>query len=60
MPVSTDDYASISDFLARYCWLVDESDGDGWAALWSEDGVFAGVSPSRSSGARHFARSRSS
>lgn len=45
MPVSTDDYASISDFMARYCWLVDEGDGDGWAALWTEDGVFAGAMP---------------
>jgi ketosteroid isomerase-like protein len=45
MPVSTDDYVSISDFLGRYCWLVDAGDEEGWAALWSEDGVFAGVMP---------------
>jgi len=45
VPVSTEDYVTISDFLARYCWLVDESDGDGWSALWTEDGVFTGVSP---------------
>lgn len=45
MPVSTDDYVSVSDFLGRYCWLVDAGDEDGWAALWAEDGVFAGVMP---------------
>ena len=45
MPVATDDYVSISDFLGRYCWRVDEGDAEGWAALWSEDGVFAGVMP---------------
>jgi ketosteroid isomerase-like protein len=45
MPVSTEDYVSISDFLGRYCWLVDAGDEEGWAALWAEDGVFAGVMP---------------
>ena len=45
MPVSTDDYVSISDFLGRYCWRVDAGDEEGWAALWAEDGVFAGVMP---------------
>ena len=45
MPVTTDDYVSISDFLGRYCWLVDAGDEEGWAALWAEDGVFAGVTP---------------
>lgn len=45
MPVSTDDYVSVSDFLGRYCWLVDEGDADGWAALWTEDGHFEGATP---------------
>ncbi len=45
MPVSTDDYVSVSDFFGRYCWRVDEGDEEGWAALWAEDGVFAGVMP---------------
>lgn len=45
MPVSTDDFVSISDFFGRYCWRVDEGDEEGWAALWAEDGVFAGVMP---------------
>ena len=45
MPVTTDDYVSISDLLGRYCWRVDEGDEEGWAALWTEDGVFTGVTP---------------
>jgi hypothetical protein len=45
MPVSTDDYVSISDFLGRYCWLVDSNEEDAWSALWLEDGVFTGVAP---------------
>ena len=45
MPVSTDDYVSISDFLGRYCWRVDQGDEEGWVALWTEDAVFAGVTP---------------
>jgi len=45
MPVSTDDYASISDFIGRYCWRVDEGDEEGWAALWTEDGHFEGATP---------------
>ena len=43
MPVSTDDYVSVSDFVGRYCWLIDSGDGDGWSALWAEDGVFNGL-----------------
>lgn len=45
MPVSTDDYVSVSDFFGRYCWRVDAGDEEGWTALWAEDGVFAGVMP---------------
>jgi 3-phenylpropionate/cinnamic acid dioxygenase small subunit len=45
MPVTTDDYVSISDFLGRYCWLVDSNEEDAWSALWLEDGVFTGVTP---------------
>lgn len=45
MPVSTDDYVAVADHIARYCWKVDGGDGDGWAALWTEDGVFTGISP---------------
>ncbi len=45
MPVSPDDYVSISQHLARYCWTVDELDSEGWASLFTEDGVFAGALP---------------
>ena len=45
MPVSTSDFVSISDFLGRYCWKVDQGDEEGWAGLWTQDGVFAGVMP---------------
>jgi 3-phenylpropionate/cinnamic acid dioxygenase small subunit len=39
------DRAEVTDVLARYCWHVDEGDSDDWADLWTEDGVFAGVTP---------------
>ena len=45
MPLSTEDHIAVSEHLARYCWLVDEGDEDGWVALWTEDGVFTGVTP---------------
>lgn len=45
MPISTEDYVAISDHLARYCWAVDEGDEEGWIALFTEDGVFTGVTP---------------
>ena len=45
MPISTADYVSISDFLGRYCWAVDEGDEEGWAALWTPDGHFEGATP---------------
>jgi 3-phenylpropionate/cinnamic acid dioxygenase small subunit len=45
MPVSTDDYVAIADHMARYCWAVDEGDEEGWAALWTEDAEFTGVTP---------------
>lgn len=45
MPVSTEDYVAISDHLARYCWVVDEGDEEGWIGLWTEDGVFTGLTP---------------
>jgi hypothetical protein len=43
--VSLEDRAEVSDVLARYCFFVDEGEADAWADLWTEDGVFAGVSP---------------
>jgi hypothetical protein len=41
--ISAEDYASLSDFLGRYCWLVDNGDADAWVALWTEDGAFVGL-----------------
>lgn len=41
--VTLEDRAEISDVLARYCFFVDEGESDAWADLWTEDGVFAGV-----------------
>ena len=43
MTVTTEDRSAILDLLARYCWLVDEGDADGWTALWTKDGKFTGV-----------------
>ena len=43
MTIKSDDRSAIVDLIARYCWLVDEGDGDGWAALWTKDGKFIGV-----------------
>jgi len=45
MGVSTDDFATISDFWGRYCWAVDENRADDWVALFTEDGVFTGFGP---------------
>jgi len=45
MGISVEDYVSLSDFLGRYCWLVDEGDEAGWTALWTEDGAFVGMGP---------------
>lgn len=50
MPVSTDDYIAICDLLGRYNWAVDEGDGDGWASLFTNDGVFAGTRPQETVG----------
>jgi len=43
MTIKSDDRSAIVDLLARYCWLVDEGDGDGWAGLWTKDGKFTGI-----------------
>ena len=43
--LSTDDWVAISDLMGEYCWRVDGGDGDGWAALFTEDGEFAGFTP---------------
>jgi hypothetical protein len=45
MPITTEDYVSVSDLLGSYCWRVDEGDADAWLKLWTEDGTFAGATP---------------
>lgn len=45
MPVSVEDHVRIAEHLAKYCWTVDEIDGEGWADLFTPDGVFAGALP---------------
>ena len=42
-PISSDDYIKIQNVLGKYNWLVDRGDGDGWAKLFVEDGVVAGL-----------------
>jgi len=42
---STADIAAIGNHMGRYCWLVDEGEAEAWANLWTEDGVFTGISP---------------
>jgi len=41
--ISTDERSAINDLLARYCWHMDEGEGDAWAALWTDDGRFTGI-----------------
>lgn len=41
----TDDWCSIQEFWANYCWLIDEGESEAWASLWAADGVFTGVAP---------------
>jgi hypothetical protein len=44
-PVSTEDFLAVQDLFARYCWYLDESRGEEWAALYTEDGIFEGTRP---------------
>jgi 3-phenylpropionate/cinnamic acid dioxygenase small subunit len=41
--ISTEDWHHINDVIARYCWCVDEADGDGWASLFTDDGQMNGM-----------------
>ena len=43
--VNVEDRMEVYEVCARYCWYVDEGDSEAWADLWTEDGVFAGVTP---------------
>lgn len=43
MSLTVDDHTQIHELIARYCWLVDEGEGDAWANLWTSDGSFTGI-----------------
>ena len=43
--LTTDDFVSVQEFWANYCWLIDEGRSEDWAALWAADGTFTGVAP---------------
>jgi len=45
----------IEDLLARWCWLMDGGKGEGWAALWTDDGVFTGI-PETACGSEQLAK----
>ena len=40
MSVAVADRCDIDELLVRYCHCVDHGDADGWAALFTADGVF--------------------
>jgi hypothetical protein len=43
MSMTTEDRAQIHQLMARYCWLIDDGQGDAWADLWTSDGSFTGI-----------------
>lgn len=43
MSLTVDDQTQIHGLIGRYCWLIDDGDGDGWANLWTADGSFTGI-----------------
>ena len=45
MPVSTQDYMSVQDHMARYCHAIDEGRTDDWVNMFTNEGVFAGFTP---------------
>ena len=40
--ISVDDAVAIQNLLGKYQWFVDDGDQEGWASLFTEDGVFEG------------------
>ena len=40
--ISLEDRVAIIDLCSRYNYTVDQADGEGWAATFTPDGVFAG------------------
>ena len=43
MILTVEDRTAIHDLLARYCWHIDQGEGDAWADLWCDDGSFTGI-----------------
>ncbi|MDG2003750.1 MAG: nuclear transport factor 2 family protein [Novosphingobium sp.] len=41
--LTSDDFCSVQEFWANYCWLIDEGESAEWASLWAEEGTFTGV-----------------
>lgn len=50
MALTLADRVDIAEVLARYCHRVDHEDADGWAALFTQDGVFEVVGMMRMQG----------
>jgi hypothetical protein len=44
-PVSVEEFLTIQELVARYCWYVDENQGEDWASLYTTDGIFEGTRP---------------
>ena len=40
--ISLEDRFAIIDLCSVYNYTVDQADGEGWAATFTEDGIFAG------------------
>jgi len=40
--ISIEDFVALQNLVGKYQWLVDGGDSDGWASLWTEDGIFSG------------------
>jgi hypothetical protein len=41
--ISLDDFVELQHLVGKYMWLVDAGDSEGFAALWTEDGVLSGA-----------------
>ena len=43
MPLTAADKLEIQELFARYCQAVDNGDGEGFASVFTEDGVLSGI-----------------
>lgn len=44
--VSVQDFVTIQNLMGKYQWMVDDGNAEGWASLFTEDGLFTnGVLP---------------